>query len=165
MSNLNYRKVKSADQLTEEKAFSKILRLATACEQSTCKLRARLLRDGFDEGVVESALTRAIEYGIVSDARFAESYVRSKLASGRGCKGIERELAELGLSAYETEAYRDYAEEGEEQELARAVRLLDSRPPRSKNLRDGAFRKLVQQGYSVGVASCAARIWLDKQSM
>ena len=38
-------------------------------------------------------------------------------------------------------------------ELARALAVLDRRPPRAKNLRDAAYRRLVQKGYGSSVAS------------
>ena len=41
--------------------------------------------------------------------------------------------------------------------MERARSYLLAHPVRSKNQRDGAFRKLVARGYSVSVASAAAR--------
>ena len=49
-------------------------------------------------------------------------------------------------------------------ELARALAVLDRRPPRAKNLRDAAYRRLVQKGYGSSVASSAARRWCERQA-
>ena len=162
MRNAPRTKAKSPEDLTEDKAFSKILRLVTACEQPSQVVRDRLLRDGYPLEVVECALGRAQTCGIVDDTRYAEYFVRSRIAKGRGLPSIERDLHDLGIAACETEAYSDYISIGEDQELERAVALLERRPPRSKNLRDGAFRKLVQNGYSMSIASQAATLWIDR---
>ncbi|MRZ30570.1 regulatory protein RecX, partial [Paeniclostridium sordellii] len=39
--------------------------------------------------------------------------------------------------------------------------LLDRKPPRAKNKRDAAYRRLAQKGFGASVASTAARIWSE----
>ncbi len=146
------------------RAFKKILKLASIKEQATEKLRARLLRDGFPEAAVESALERAVACRIVDDERYAESFVRMRIAQGRGRRGVERELEELAILVPDEEVWNEALERtGSEDELDRALALLERKPPRSKNLREGAYRKLVQKGYSADIAASASRKWVESR--
>lgn len=147
----------------EERAYQKILRMASVRERSTVQLRVRLERDGFDPTAIEAALERAGRNRVVDDARYAEFYVRSKLACGKGAVGILRELEGLGIDPECVEPFQEHCLEGQEAEEERAMELLRRRPPRSKNKRESAFRKLMQQGYSTSVASSVARRWAEEQ--
>lgn len=138
-------------------AYKKIQRLVGASERSSKSLRDRLVRDGFGEEAVEAALNRAIAYGIVDDLRYAEAYVRTKMAAGKGRLGIEAELRGLGIDAEEVCSWHDYAAD----EVERALAVLEKRPPTAKNKRDAAYRRLVSKGYSSSAAQSAARIWSE----
>ncbi len=145
-------------------AFKKILKLASIKEQATEKLRTRLLRDGYSEAAVARALERAVACRIVDDERYAESFVRMRIAQGRGRRGVERELEELAIRVPDEEVWSEAFERtGSEDELGRALELLDRKPPRSKNLREGAYRKLVQKGYSSDIAASASRQWVESR--
>ena len=147
----------------ESKAFKKILKLASIREQASKKLSERLLKDGFSEEAVANAMDRAIRAHIVDDRRYAEAYMRTQLAQGKGRRGIERALEQLDIASPSEEAWELAYEHFGDDELERAISLLNRKPPRSKNLRDGAYRKLVQKGYSSDVASTAARKWYEAQ--
>lgn len=154
----------ASDFLTaEERAYQKILRLASVKERSTSELRARLGRDGFDEEATEHALERAERNRVVDDARFADFYVRSKLACGKGSSGIRRDLERLDIDPDCVPSFQERFEEGSDSEEERALAFLERKPPRSKNQREGAFRKLVGQGYSAQVASTVARRWSESR--
>ena len=155
--------VYQATSLAEEesKAFKKILRLASIREQASKKLYERLIKDGFSEQAASSALARAIEVHIVDDARYAEAYLRTQLAQGKGRRGIERALEQLDIDSPSEETWQLAYEQFGNDELKRAIALLNRKPPRSKNLREGAYRKLIQKGYSGDVAASAARRWSE----
>ena len=77
-------------------AYKKIQRLVGVSERSTKGLRERLDRDGFSPEAIEEALGRAVSYGIVDDRRYAEApYAR--IRAGKGRRGIESELRDLGI--------------------------------------------------------------------
>lgn len=143
-----------------EAAFRKIERLCLVREQASEQLRRRLARDGFEPEAVEAALSRALACGLVDDARFADVLVRSRLAQGRGMRGIAAELEGLGIDADGVDALaeRDGDDAGE---VERALALLDRKPPRAKNRRDAAYRRLAQKGFSASVSSTAARLWCE----
>ena len=136
-------------------AFRKIERLCLVRERASEQLRQRLARGGFEAEAVEAALDRALACGLVDDGRFADVLVRSRLAQGRGRRGIAAELESLGIDADSVEAL---AAAGE---VDRALALLDRKPPRAKNRRDAAYRRLAQKGFSASVSSSAARLWCE----
>ena len=149
--------------LTEEQAFRKIERLACMREHASKALQARLEKDGFDSQVAQAAIERALRCGLISEERFADVLVRSRLSQGRGLQGIAAELVTLDIDPYSVTAYLE-ATEGQTgpDELARALAFLDAKPPRGKRLRDSAYRKLMQKGYGASVSASAARIWSEE---
>lgn len=142
-----------------ERAFRKIERLCLVREQASEQLRQRLARDGFEHDVVEAAIARALACGLVDDRRFADVLVRSRLSQGRGRSGIASELERLGIDSCAVDSLA--AADDDANEVDRALALLDRKPPRSKNLRDGAYRRLAQKGFSASVSSTAARLWCE----
>lgn len=143
---------------SQNKAFAKVARLAGMREYSRAELQARLMRDGFEEADVSHAITRALDCGLIDDARFGAVLVRSRVAQGKGLRGIVEELAQHDITPESIEGWPDeFFPEEESDEHARALELLRRKPPRAKNIQAAAFRKLVQKGYDIGVASSAAR--------
>ena len=98
-----------------------------ACEKHASKaLQARLEKDGFDSQIAQAAIERALRCGLISDERFADVLVRSRLSQGRGLQGIAAELVTLDIDPYSVTAYLE-ATEGQTgpDELARALAFLD----------------------------------------
>lgn len=172
----------------ETKAFEKVTRLACARERGSRELIDRLVRDGFTREVAESAVQRALDCGLIDDVRYGAVLVRTRVAQGRGRKGIEDELDRAGISATDIPGWPDEffslggfdpfrvasndedgligcsfgCEFNEEQEVERALALLRRKPPRSKNVRASAYRKLMTKGYSSSVASAATRRFMEE---
>ena len=78
-----------ADEIAEDapeellkKAKKKIERLCAVRERCTSEVSERLHREEFPEGVVEEAVAWAVRCGFIDDARFADVFVRSRLAAG-----------------------------------------------------------------------------------
>lgn len=168
----------------ETKAFEKVTRLACARERGSRELIDRLVHDGFSREVAESAVQRALDCGLIDDVRYGSVLVRTRVAQGRGRKGIEDELDRAGISATDIPGWPDEffslgdfdpfrvasndedgligCEFNEEQEVERALALLRRKPPRSKNVRASAYRKLMTKGYSSSVASAATRRFMEE---
>lgn len=151
-----------SSESTEEEVFKKIIRLVKVRERATEELRTRFLKDGFDESVIESALQRVQTCNLLNDERFAEILIRSRLSSGKGEAGIRRELSHLNIEIPSWMEEEFFENEELKDEFTRAMELLSRKPPHSKNLREGAYRKLVQKGYSSSIASEVARKWYSK---
>lgn len=139
-----------------EKAFAKIIRCASAREQSSASICRKLTQGGYSEAAIEESLERALRMGAIDDARYCNALVRTTLAAGKGLKGIEREIESLGYALDELEAYREHLESGLS-DFDRALALLERNPPRAKKKRDAAYRKLISKGFSSDVAASAAR--------
>lgn len=172
----------------ETRAFEKVTRLACARERGSRELIDRLVRDGFSQEVAESAVRRALDCGLVDDTRYGAVLIRTRVAQGRGRKGIEDELDRAGIAASDIPGWPEEffsvddfdpfrvnanAEDGvvgcsfgsvssDEREIERALALLRRKPPRSKNIQASAYRKLVTKGYSTSVASAATRRFMEE---
>lgn len=172
----------------ETRAFEKVTRLACSRERGSRELVDRLVRDGFSREVAESAVQRALDCGLIDDVRYGSVLVRTRVAQGRGRKGIEDELDRAGIAATDIPGWPDDffslsgfnpfrvaindedglvgcsfgCESSDEQEVERALALLRRKPPRSKNIQASAYRKLVTKGYSTSVASAATRRFMEE---
>lgn len=153
------------DEECAEMAFAKVVRSASAREQSTLKMRRKLEDAGFPEGAVESALARAQRMGAIDDVRYSECLVRSAIAQGKGLGLALKEIESLGVDPYSLESYREHLEEGEDAEVERALDLLRRRPPKAKDRRGAAYRRLVSKGYSPSVASTASRLFVEEGAL
>lgn len=140
----------------ESSAYQRILRIVGTREQSSAKVRDKLLRAGFEPDVAQRALEKAIRVGVVDDRRYCEALISSALRSCKGLTDVLREVESLGVSPEELDSYQVFVEEGLDGQIARARQFLEAHPVRSKNQRDGAYRKLISRGYPSSVASAVA---------
>jgi regulatory protein len=68
-------------------------------EHSAVELRRKLRRRGADETAAEAVVDRLIQDGWVDDRRYAESFIRSRLAKGFGPLRIDGELRARGVDS------------------------------------------------------------------
>ena len=154
----------SAKNEGSRSAFSRIVKLVNVHDRCTSQLRERLQREDYDEAEVETAIDKAVSCGLVDDLRYAQSLVRSRISQGKGRAGILRELRSLGIDMGDDDVLLDESDCSDDSEFSRALDVLKQNPPRAKNKREAAYRKLVNKGYSSSVAVSAARAWTDMNS-
>ena len=153
------KKPKEKDFSSPQDAFSKIIALVNASDKSEVTIRERLLKAGFSEPAIEEAVQRAKTYGFIDDMRYADVLIRSRMSQGKGVMGIERELRSQNIDIGDVPGWPAEFGASADSEFDRALAFIEAHPPRSKNLRESAFRKLVAKGYSSSTASSVARTW------
>jgi len=91
-------------------------------EYARIELARRLTRRGFPSGLVDEVLNELQEENLLSDERFAESFISARAGRGQGPARIRRELRERGVAG----VLADEALAGADADwmaLARAVRV------------------------------------------
>ncbi len=73
------------------------LRLLARREYSRTELEGRLAAKGHEKSAIAECLDVLAEQGLQSDARFAESFLRSRIQRGQGPLKIHQELARRGI--------------------------------------------------------------------
>ena len=79
------------------------LELLARREHSRRELTRKLASRGFPADVVTSALDELERTGALADARFTDSFVRSRIAKGQGPQRIRAELAQRGIAGDEAD--------------------------------------------------------------
>ena len=87
----------ASNEPSDHETYGAAVRLLARREHSQVELRRKLRTRGHRPDAVERALTRLGEYGYQSDARFAESFVRSRVDRGQGRLKIVAGLRERGI--------------------------------------------------------------------
>jgi regulatory protein len=80
-----------------EAAFRTVLRALEIRSYARGDLGRRLVRKGHPRPAVEAALERAGQLGLLDDAAFAQSYVQTRAARGRGPSRLTRDLLAMGV--------------------------------------------------------------------
>ncbi|MFI2816910.1 regulatory protein RecX [Vreelandella piezotolerans] len=73
------------------------IQLLARREYSRVELARKLQQKSFDGDDIEACLDALAEQSLQSDARFAESFVRSRIARGQGVIRIKGELRQRGI--------------------------------------------------------------------
>lgn len=147
----------------EEKAYQKILRILNYRDRTSFEIRKKLLEGDFTPQVTEDAIDHARGLNLINDERFSRNFIEQYFRSGKGKRAAINELKKKGIPEVDAFTYLEESSYAQEDESSRAFAYLNAHPPRGKNLRESAFRKLVSKGYTVSAASSAARLYCEKQ--
>jgi regulatory protein len=124
---------------------------------------ARKLRlDGYGSQVTSEAVAWAEDAGLIDNGRFADVFIRTKLAAGWGQRRIERELGERGISCEDVEGW-PYEYLDPDDELSRAIEVAGRKRVTGANQTQKMARFLVGRGFSASVAFDAARRVLEDE--
>ena len=140
--------------IPDEKALYEIaVRALARRARSTGELRQLLERRRAEKNDIDAVIARLREHGYLDDARYARSFVSSRIENDRqGARRVERDLAARRVhpelvqktvrAAYdevdERELLRDY--------LRRKVRL--TKPPEKASAVASLYRRLLRAGFS-----------------
>jgi regulatory protein len=126
----------------------KAMDLLSRREHSVAELRRKLFDKGYDKAAVDEQLQKLERENLLSDRRFAESYVNYRSKKGFGPLRIKQELKEKGVSESLLLEYLDNTEFW--RNLARAVRekRFGSTPPRDYKDKAKQLRFLQYRGFS-----------------
>ena len=142
-------------------AHDRMEQLVNFREYSSEELSRKLLDDGYLPDLAEHIVTRAQEVGVISDARFAESFIRTKLGAGWGRQRITQELARRGIDNDTIESLNEVFPQPEV-ELERAYEIASRKRLTGTNDFQKIVRHLAGRGFSFTVASAVARRILDE---
>lgn len=125
------------------------LELLARREHSAVELGRKLSRRAADEAATEAVVERLIQDGWVDDRRFADSFVRSRIARGFGPMRIEGELRARGVDAVLVRSLVwEAGEHWEERaETARRKRFPGD-PPVERRERARQYRFLEYRGFT-----------------
>ncbi|WP_440995532.1 regulatory protein RecX [Arhodomonas sp. SL1] len=123
------------------------VRLLARREHSERELARKLAQRGHDEQVIGEVIADLAERGLVSDARFAGEYVRSRSAQGYGPVRIRAELARRGVD--ETLIEPHLPDEAVWLEQLRSVhhKRFGADPPETPRERARRTRYLLNRGF------------------
>jgi regulatory protein len=108
--------------LDEGAAREKCLRLLSVRARSTAELRAGLLREGFEGGIVSGVLDSLADVGLLDDEEFARSWIAGRKAAGIGRHKLAAELGRKGIDRSTTERLiAEQVDEGDERRQAEAI--------------------------------------------
>lgn len=139
-----------------EKAREVVLRILTAAQRSRRELEQSLARKGYPEDVVVQVLDRFDEVGLVDDATYAETIVRTRHAErGLARRGIAAELRRRGID--EDTATEALDQLDPDDERAAGAKLATKLVTRTRSLdRQVRVRRavgsLARKGYAPGLA-------------
>jgi regulatory protein len=139
-----------------EKARETVLKILTAAQKSRRELEQSLARKGYPEDVVVQVLDRFDEVGLVDDATYAETIVRTRHAErGLARRGIAAELRRRGID--EDTAIEALDQLDPDDERVAGAKLATKLITRTRSLdREVRVRRavgsLARKGYAPGLA-------------
>lgn len=139
-----------------EKARETVLKILTAAQKSRRELEQSLARKGYPEDVVVQVLDRFGEVGLVDDATYAETIVRTRHTErGLARRGIAAELRRRGID--EDTATEALDQLDSDDERAAGAKLATKLITRTRSLdREVRVRRavgsLARKGYAPGLA-------------
>ena len=143
------------DTLELQCANTRIERLINRRDYSQLEIAQKLEQDGYQPKTIACCLERARTIGLVSDRRYADVFIRSKVASGWGIRRIVAELSRKGIEVEELPGW-PYEYLDPEDELARAIEIAETRQVDGPRAYQKLVRFLCTRGFSLGVATRAA---------
>lgn len=150
------------NQCTEVVAWEQLVKLFDRRDYSDAECVQKLRLAGFKRDAANAAVAKGVDCGLISNVRYADAFIRSKVNVGWGIKRIERELSKRGIQTSELVGWPyDYIDPDDEFE--RAMDVASRKTVRDPNKYAKLVRFLVGRGFSYDVAGRAARVRLTDE--
>lgn len=156
-----FRKTAAPDDATQAEKIA--LGLLTRREHSQHELRRKLRQRGFLGEVIDLVLDRLMTQGWQSDSRYAESYVRMRIARGYGATAIEAELRQRGVSSLLVFQALENAEVDWLTSAQQQIRRHFNAPPADAAEKLRRYRHLMNRGFAPELARPASVWWPDSR--
>jgi regulatory protein len=126
-----------------------INRLLAMCEYSRKELLTKLLNRNFDQDLCESQINKYSKANLLSEKRFAQVMVRSRICKGMGEQRIQRELEahEISLELIQ-EAFSEQNEDWGELAMQMYVKKFGLKAPQDWQEQQKRNRILQYRGFS-----------------
>ena len=160
--SLEVRRAEHAEITDPTLVLEACMRFLEARQRSAAEVRRRLLQHGYRTDLVEGAIERLLELGMLDDEAFARAWVESRdRARPRGehalrrelaIKGINRQVADDALEARGDDADADAARRLLERHARALERVADPRARRQR-----AYALLARHGFEPELVSTLVR--------
>lgn len=144
--------MRSSPPKSEKEIRQNALTLLARREHSRCELRRKLEAKGWQDVQITSLLDELESQGVLSDARFTESYVHHRQQRGFGPERIRMGLRERGIA---DDLICDYLDAHSEHWLESARVQCDKRfgnqPPKDFRERTRRARFLQNRGFGTAI--------------
>jgi regulatory protein len=141
---------------------ARALDLLARREHSRAELQRKLTARGFGDDTVAAVLGALEASGALANARFTETFVRSRIARGRGPARIRAELAERGVDGGKAQDVMRAAEVDWAAAAAAAlVKKFGPGPPKDFKDRARRARFLQYRGFDSGTIRAALELDAD----
>jgi regulatory protein len=159
------RRERNAEVDDRQVVFNAALRFLESRQRSTAEVRRRLVSAGYRTELVDDAIARLTQLGVLDDTAFARAWVESRdRARPRGARALRRELVLKGVDRAlidETLASREPEEAGDP-DVPAAERLIERHArqlarvadPRARRQR--AYALLLRGGFDHDIAAALA---------
>ncbi|MDM8558548.1 regulatory protein RecX [Candidatus Parabeggiatoa sp. HSG14] len=137
------------DPFSLTQAHSSAIEYLSRREHASLELRQKLTRKGFDQSVIDNLVIQLQQNNLLSDARFAECYIRARINKGFGPLHIQQELLKRGI---ERELFSEMLNTNDVDWIKRVHLLREKRfgqdVPQSKRELDKQVRFLQYRGFT-----------------
>ncbi|MDH4873066.1 recombination regulator RecX [Pseudomonas sp. BN515] len=130
-------------------------------EHGRVELTRKLRQRGAPPELIDSALDRLTEEGLLSETRYLESFIASRARGGYGPQRIREELAQRGLPRGDIDQALREADIDWGEQLREVWRRKFNRQPQDARERAQQGRFLAYRGYSMEMISRLLRGNLD----
>ena len=163
--SLEARRAEHAEITDPTLVLEACLRFLEARQRSAEEVRRRLLLHGYRADLVEGAIQRLTELGMIDDAAFARAWIESRdRARPRGERALRQELARKGIDrTVRDETLADREVERPDADESAARRLLErhesalARVPDPRARRQRAYALLARNGFDSELCATLTR--------